>query len=591
MDIIVGEHQIELRNPGFVPRPEFMAQQAVIKTIASRKFIKGEKESHWVFPADALTELKQKFPKANYVEGRKPRLAESAIQTMSLDLSLVAELKVKPFPFQLVGVNFLVTAKKCLLGDTMGLGKTFQLMTAAYALNRQKPIRVLVVCPAPLKYQWHHEIAKFLAGVTSIVIDGTPKKRQKQYWQILEDKITFTLVNYELVRQDIDVIETIPWDVIILDEAQKIKERTTQTFQTILRLAAEYQWAATGTPVQNRPDELYNIFEWINPAILGKKKLFLDKYCVFADKWGRKHVLDGYKNLHVLHQEIAPYTIRRLTNEVVKDLPALTITNQYVEMTADQVKAHRIIEADAKQLMEEINAFNRYDMNGELISKHPRADYLQGMFIMMQEVADCPELLAMSDSGMAQKYLKQFKDLRSSKVEATVELVISFLDEDPANKIVIFSRFERMQGILKKALEAKHKKDKPVQCLCISGKLDNAAKEQVVRQFSSDTKMRILIGSDSINYGVNLQIANLIIQFDLPMNPAVYHQRNGRIQRIGTQHHHLDVINMIALDSTDEKILAMLERKQSLSDQIVEKTGADTEKLNLLNIEIARQLL
>lgn len=589
MDLILTEHFIELRNAGFVPRPEFDYQIKTIKTIEGRKFIKGQKESHWVFPLDRQDELKQKFPKANWVEQRPVRYAENAIQTVTLDLSLIKDLKVQPFPFQLVGINFLINAKRCLLGDTMGLGKTFQLMTAVYALNRIKPVRALVVTPATLKFQWRHEIDKFLNHVTSLVIDGTPAKRQKLYEQVRKEHTTFTIVNYELVRQDIEIIETIPWDIIILDEAQKIKGRG-KTFNTMLRLTADYHWAATGTPVQNRPDELFNIFEWVDPAVLGRKTTFLKKYCIYENKYGRQHVLTGYKNLHLLHQEIAPRTIRRLTHEVVRDLPALTITNHYVEMTDEQYRAHQAIEADARKLMEEINAFNKYDANGELINKHPRADYLQGMFIMMQEVADAPELLTLSDSGMAQKYAKHFKEWHSPKVEAAIELILNFLEEEEINKVVVFSRFERMQQILADALKRKAGKHAPGYVF-VNGKISNEEKQNNIEKFQTDPNCRILIGTDSINYGVNLQIASLVIQFDLPMNPAVYHQRNGRIQRIGTKHKHLDVINMIALDSTDEKILSMLERKQSLSEQIVEKTEADHEKLNLLNTEIAKQLL
>lgn len=559
VEAVIVDDRIHLYLDKNTPKEFFTFYIKTVKAISGRLF-HSTPPKHWSIPMTYKEYVKECFNIESFNTNNAFTQEQIIVSEKFID-----NMKAKPYNFQIVGINFLTEKKKCLLGDTMGLGKTVQILGAIYKLQYEnKSNRALIIAPTSLKYQWVDEINKFLKDPVYIIIDKEPKKRQQSYELIEKENINIVVTSYELARIDIDYLLKINWNIIVLDECHKIKNHKTVLYKNIIKLNSEYKWAATGTPVQNRPDELFNIFSWIDPIILGNRWAFRRIYFEIGRKYGKDNMVLGYKNLEQLHRIIRPYFIRRLTKEVAPELPDLNIYNRYVEMTPDQERVHNIIREEAFELIKKTSEYNETSEVGDLIKKHPQTDLIKGLYTIMQVVADAPEMLKESDSKLALRFLSLFRDLSSPKIEELYDIVEEYLDEDPENKILIFSRFERVQRLIQAKLA-------PLSSISvINGQMSPSQKHSSLSVFKQSPNTRILIASDSMNYGANCQEASLVIQFDLPYNPAVYHQRNGRIHRIGTKHNILNVINLISLNSIDEKIYDILIKKETLSKKIID---------------------
>ena len=227
----------------------------------------------------------------------------------SLDL-----FQIPLYPYQQQGMLHLVFTERALLADEMGLGKTVQAIAACELLRRLREIRsVLVIAPASLKAEWAEQINKF-TGLTSLIIHGPRAARLKQYRQ----PAFFYLTNYEQILADRqDIQEIIAPDVIILDEAQRIKNWQTKTADAVKRLHSRYAFVLTGTPLENRIDEIYSIVQFLDPQLLGPLFRFNREF-YDLDQRGRPV---GYKNLDELHRRLQPVMLRRRKEEVEGDLP------------------------------------------------------------------------------------------------------------------------------------------------------------------------------------------------------------------------------------------------------------------------------
>jgi SNF2 family DNA or RNA helicase len=209
------------------------------------------------------------------------------------------------------------------------------------------------------------------------------------------------------------------------------------------------------------------------------------------------------------------------------------------------------------------------------------------MFVMMQEVCDTPQLLLMSESGMAQRYLDgPAVDQKSPKLDELVSILKDFLENDVnKKKAVIFTQFERMQRLTVDAI------GKLGKCCVINGHMDSKAKQESIMKFRTDPSINFLVCTDSGNYGINLSEASLLINVDLPWNPAVWNQRNSRIHRLDSTYESVNIINLISLGGLDEKILETLYNKMGMANEIVENRLEETEYLSTLTHSIIKELL
>lgn len=236
------------------------------------------------------------------------------------------------YTYQEDGVMHLTFGRRTLLADDMGLGKTIQAIAAAGLLKQLRDFQhVLVVTPASLKHQWAREIHRF-TSLSAQVIEGNPIQRRELY----RDLKFFNIINYELTRYDEKEIARREFDLVILDEAQRIKNWRTKTAITVKRLRSPYAFVLTGTPLENRLDELFSLFQFIDPTILGSMWRFNERYYDVSRRPSGSYKVLGYQNLDELRHRVSPYVLRRLREQVQLDLPERVDSNFFVEMTEPQ---------------------------------------------------------------------------------------------------------------------------------------------------------------------------------------------------------------------------------------------------------------
>lgn len=487
------------------------------------------------------------------------------------------ELKLQPFPYQKIGISFLVHQKKAIVGDVMGLGKTIQAIGAAHILHRQGHIqKVLVICPASLKYQWGNEVEKF-TDYSSLVIDGTTKKREKLYKQYEDEGIMYCLVNYELVRNDLEILKRMDFDVIIVDEAHRIKNRSSQTYKALIQLDAPYKFALTGTPMQNRPEEIHALMSWIDKTALGPITKFRERHIVTGTKFGRRFVPLGAKRLGEIRRNIAPFMVRRTKEEVAPDLPPLIESQYYVDLSKEQREIMSNIHELVQSFSQEVEAY--FKENPEATT-HPKENQVMGFLGMMISASDHPKLLTLSDSQMAQKVGRPGKKaMTSPKLEALIELSREQIDNGN-KKIVVFTQFARMKKLIEERLTLEFGEQAIAQGIDGSMKALDRQKSLVDFQFNAD---RIFfVCTDAANYGINISYAGALFNYDLPWNPSIRAQRNGRIHRIDGQLERYNIIDLISNDSIDEIIWSVIQKKEKLGEKIVGKNKQEQESMRQL---------
>ncbi len=441
------------------------------------------------------------------------------------------------YPYQKEGIKRIVENGRILLADEMGLGKTIQAIAATEILNAHFGVQqVLIICPTSLKYQWKKEIKKF-TGREALVVEGLIHKRKKLY----AESSFYKIISYGACRNDLDIINDLNPDLLILDEAQRIKNWKTKTAQSVKKINSEYAIVLTGTPLENRIDELHSIVELIDRYKLGPLFRFLDKHQV-SDESGK---LIGYKNLREINSTLEKILVRRTRKEIIDQLPGRVDKNYFTELTKEQARDH--------------NSY--YDIVSQLVNKWIRQGFLseedrQNLLVAL----NCMRMVCDST------YILNQKTNHGNKVDELMQLVGEILEEKE-NKILIFSQWKRMFELVIRELD----KNK-IPYVYLNGDIPAKKRKEIIDQFQSDEKIKIFLSTDAGGVGVNLQSANILINLDLPWNPAVLEQRISRIYRLG-QKQHVNVFNFIARNSIEHRILYLLEFKKAVFEGVIEEDG------------------
>lgn len=380
--------------------------------------------------------------------------------------------------------------------------KTPQAIGAVHRLWKEgKAKKALVICPSSLKYQWKKEVEKFTSH-QALVIDGTPKQRKEQIQFLKEtNDYLFTIINYELVRSDVNLLKEISWDVITCDEVHRIKNIRSKTSEAIKQLDAPYKFGLTGTPMQNRPEELFNIFDWLDPSILGNYWAFRKRYMVIGEKFGKKNVIIGYKRLGELRERVSKYMLRRMKADVAPELPKMIFNTYRIPMTPEQERIQAAIQEDFLALVQEIQEFQQqaqgyYDENGEWVApQHPKEAQILGYFNLLLSVSDAPELLLMSDSPMAQRYAQGLSSKPASPKLDELERIAQEQLEAGNRKMVIFTQFARMQKLAVERLQ------KYGGVEMINGSMGAQERQQALERFEQDPNINFMVCTDAANYG------------------------------------------------------------------------------------------
>ena len=466
-----------------------------------------EEKYTWIVPkehVDTLIDLmgEDKIAWFNSIEEIKG-IRENIIPQFEVSHDGLDDLKLNPYPFQGVGISFLHDIERGLLADEMGLGKTPQAVGAIHRLWKEGRVKkALIVCPTSLKYQWATEIEKF-TDHKGIVIDGTPKQRKEQLDEFARsDKYLFAIINYELVRNDLVSIKKIQVDAIAADEVHRIKNWKSKTSEAMKQLDAPYKFGLTGTPMQNKPDELWNVMDWLNPKILGNYWAFRNRYVVTGEKFGKKNVEIGYKRLGELRRRVAPFMLRRMKVDVAPELPEMIFNTYRVEMTPEQQKIQETIQEEFMNLLQELKEFSertegQYDEQGEWVQpSHPKEGQMMGFFNMMLAVSDAPELLLMSESKMAQRYAELItSDKPKSPKLDELERICQDNMEAGNTKIVIFTQFARMQQLAVERLV------KLGGVEVINGSMKPVDRQAAVDNFKYNEAVNFMVCTDAANYG------------------------------------------------------------------------------------------
>lgn len=419
------------------------------------------------------------------------------------------QLKVpfEPFPYQMEGIVFLMPRQGALLADEMGLGKTAQAILALRLLFHQGEIqRALVVCPKPLMHNWARELKMWAPDIPFEMFEGDSGQRRTMW---LVSNCPLKLVNYETLTRDAELAndERVLFDLVVLDEAQRIKNKESKTAQVVRDLHRSRSWALTGTPIENHPDDLVNIFAFVDP--------------------GRIPPNTPPKRLPSFTSDCI---LRRTKDIVQSDMPPKTIRDLEVELTPAQRAA-----------------YSRAETEG---------------VVHLNELGDTVTVQHVFQLVMRLKQICNFDPLTGES--AKLEQLLTDMEEvaDSGRKAIVFSQWVEPLQVLAKALE-------PYGALQFHGKIPQAERTPILDRFRADDDCHVLLmsyGTGSV--GLNLQFTNYVFLFDRWWNPAIEDQAINRAHRIG-QKHPVTVTRFLAGGTIEQRIADILEAKRKVFNDLL----------------------
>jgi SNF2 family DNA or RNA helicase len=417
----------------------------------------------------------------------------------------------QPFPYQLEGMAFLMPRHSALLADEMGLGKTMQTILSIRLLFQSGMIRkVLLICPKPLVFNWTRELKLWAGDLPFEVFNGDTQTRRAM-WTV--SNCPLKLVNYEILTRDADILrdEGVEFDLVVLDEAQRIKNHDSKTAQVVRSVKRTRSWALTGTPIENRPEDLINIFAFVDPGRIP------------AETPARR-----------LPQLTCDTILRRTKDLVQSDMPPCMINDRGIELTPAQRESYDLAE---KEGVVRLNAL------GETLT-------VRHVFQLVMRL----------------KQICNFDPLTGSS--AKLEQLAADMEEVAANgrKAIVFSQWVEPLEVIAEALA-------PFGPLQFHGKIPTADRPKVLDQFKSDpAKHVILMSYGTGSVGLNLQFTNYVFLFDRWWNPAVEDQAINRAHRIG-QKYPVTVTRFIMENTIEKRIADVLEKKRQLFNELLEQNG------------------
>jgi len=451
------------------------------------------------------------------------------------DSAMSKLLRVKLYPYQKRGALFAARAGRSLIADEMGLGKTIQAIAAAELLGRHASVqRVLIICPTSLKHQWAHEIGRFTRrGDEDVcVIKGGLYARK----QAFASESFYKIVNYDVIHRDLEAIEQWSPDLVILDEAQRIKNWKTRAAMTVKQLDSPYAIVLTGTPLENRLEELYSIVEFVDRHRLGPMFRFLDRH-QHIDESGR---VIGYKDLDRIGKTLEPILIRRTKKQVVGELPERLEKRFFVPMTEQQQAVH---DENRETVARLVAKWRRY--------RHLSDADQRRLMIALQYMRMACNSTYLCDP---QRNADHHHGAKIAEAEAT----LSDLLEDSDAKVAVFSQWVGTHELL-----AQRCTERGWGHVLFHGSVPGPKRKKLTQRFREDDDCRLFLSTDAGGVGLNLQHAQAVLIMDQPWNPAVLEQRIGRVHRLGQQNP-VRVVHLIARGTIEEGMLNLIGFKKSM---------------------------
>ena len=455
--------------------------------------------------------------------------------TKPVDVNPPETLKGELRPYQLTGLKWLWTNVSkgfgACMADDMGLGKTIQVISLILKMKEEglltKP--VLVICPTTLMGNWMKELQMFAPSVDAVIYHGTERK--------LDVKHDVILTTYAIMRIDVEELKKQTWGMIIVDEAQNIKNPDTAQTLAIKMLKSDIKIAMTGTPVENRLTELWSIFDFINQGYLGSLREFQKSYAIPIERFKEN------SRAAKLKMSISPFVLRRLKTDkhVISDLPEKMVLNEYCYLSKSQAVLY---EKTLNEMMDKISGFTGINRRGNIFK----------LITALKQICNHPyQFLKSGEMG---------REL-SGKMDKCISTVQSILDNN--EKTLIFTQYKEMGDILCKVIN----EECGTEPLFFHGSLSVPQREELIERFQNNEAAKVMILSlKAGGTGLNLTSATNVIHYDLWWNPAVEDQATDRTYRIG-QDKNVMVHRMITLGTFEEKIDEMLKAKKELADLAV----------------------
>lgn len=517
-------------------------------------------------------------------------------------------------PYQRDAVDMAVSRGSLLLALTMGAGKT---RVAIEAVKELAPGPGAVFCTNSLKYQWAEvEIPKWHPGATVLVVDGTKKKRTAQYEQ--SHTYDYTVLSYDMLVHDWDLIRKhLSIGFVIADEATLIKGFRAKRSKRLKSMAkySPYRFALSGQPVENRPEELFSIMEFVDPEVLGPFYKF-DRTFIVRDGSGRPR---RYRNLDTMNTIMSSAMYRKSRNDIAEFLPDRMESEIPVHLDPKSQAVYDHVRDDLLNLLEEATGSMG---NFDLLSHYGKSDQSSGeakgqimaRITAMRLLCSHPELLLRSATDFddpstrnGSAYAKSLLDqgilgdqgvvspkmgsgsrnaFSSPKLDTLIHTVSDIFDTDETAKIVVFSGFKPMLGLIGARL-----RDLKIGYTSMTGDTPAAVRQQRMSRFNDDPRCRVFLSSDAGAYGINLQSGSHLINYDFPWSAGALAQRVARIDRTSSERQQINIVYLYNHGTIEQRQLEMLRQKTEVADAFVDGLGIDTSGSLALNLSSLRGFL
>ncbi|MEN4018731.1 MAG: DEAD/DEAH box helicase [Methanobacterium sp.] len=513
--------------------PETLSQTDLIQAIISGEF--EESEVNIDYDIKSLFERIKKY------------------ENIEVPGNLNAELR----PYQEIGFSWLLQNINLgfgsVLADDMGLGKTLQVLSSILHLKNKGCLdekKVLVIAPTGLLFNWQNEMKKFTPTLKPFIYHGTNRKFPKK------DDFDVVISSYGTIRRDVKKFKRIKWYLLVVDEAQNIKNPTTKQTKAIKAIKSDNKIALTGTPVENRLADYWSIFDLTNKHYLGSIRKFTEKFIIPIEKERNEKVLKTFRKI------TDPFILRRLKTdkEIIKDLPLKIVNDVYCKLSIEQTALYKEM---VDSLLEEIDESEGIDRKG-LIFK-----LINGL----KQICNHPA---------------QFSRTKSINIHDSgkMEVLMNILENITENgeNVLIFTQYVQMGNIMKKLVDEKFN----TESLFLHGSLTRGKRDKMINDFQERSQHKIFIISlKAGGTGLNLTAAQNVIHYDLWWNPAVENQATDRAYRIG-QKENVMVYRLITTGTFEEKINKMIESKKELADITV---GAGENFITEMNNDELKEIL
>lgn len=487
---------------------------------------------------------------------------------------MIRELTLKPF--QEEALELMVGRGKALLALTMGLGKTVTSIAAIEEFADNGAVNTgLIIVPSSLKYQWQREIRRF-TGQLALVIDGDKPKRERLYTNAF--RYRYVITNYESIVNDWSVVRGLPLDYLVCDEATALKSFTSKRSKKVKFLAKRtpITIALTGQPIENRPEELYSIMEFVDPDVLGGFQKF-DKTFIVRNHWGKPV---RYRNLNVLAERMEDVMYRKSRAEVADQFPKINVTTIPFYLSKPEADMYERVAEHVLDLLTDATAqfgssFNlsaHYGAESDPMADQMRGDIMSGVMILRQISDDANLVLQSAENFKEGKgtgsqlaatlvddgWFNEVPEV-STKRRMFAEFVEEVLAEDADSKVVAFSTFK---GLIANLADDTRKLTRST---TLTGDMKARDRDDAIQKFKADPKTRLFLSSDAGGYGIDLPNANHLCSLDLPWSTGSYEQREARIIRISSEFEQVFITMLLAQGTIDMRMQEMIEEKSGVA--------------------------